>query len=699
MRRLALLAAMLVVCLVAVGPAWVQSSDPLDVSYRPSIDCTPGDYPSNVSLTNKLAKLRQTADSPTSITDYGSTPLPCVTVYATQNQFADFQAHVHAPSGGYAGITFAMSALTKSTGPGGSYTIPAPSTSNNDIVVYREAYYNITAVDQTGRTWFGATGEYPDPLVPAIDPYYHQTTAAFPVAVSAGNNQSAWIDVYIPQAAPSGWYSGTVTISDSSAGTIANLPVLVAVAQWPAADGGFMPSTPTMHTLEFTGYRDMCAAGMGYATTGSCPGYPGGLNGAVDDLMVELLDNRMTLSSNNQFVGNSSLGTLTTAEKDMLNGTTISGGINTIIPGAKMGPAGYVGIGSVPSGDASNLQTWMTSFVSNGWGAANTFNYLADEPGSSGSGWNVTAGTNTRGYSTPNLPLLVTGNVSEMTSCSATNSVDWLVTNIIDMEPGGVGGSTTNQRSTYNSWLAGNCCSGTGPTRETWDYASCDPNCGVAGSSAGSYPNYALDNVPVANEALEWMTFKNQQYGELYYSTTVCWGEGVNGCSNPWTSIKSDSVYGDGTLMYPGTNSTNCSGCGGAFVNVSTPIFMPSIRLKLIRDGVQDYEYLNLLTNLGGTHATVATNAINEWIASAYCFNVVATAASTSTDTAHKCPVSGTQTFTGDLNDAYTSLVKDMQTVTYPSGGGLQPVLPPGNLSISVAKNVAASGNSRGVKK
>lgn len=678
--------------LAFAGPLWAQS-DPLNAAYKPAIDCTPADYPSNVSLTNSLAKLRQNVDSPTSITGYGTTPLPCVTIYGTQNAFADFQAHIQAPVGGYAGLTFTMSAMTKSTGPGGAYTIPAPDATHNDIVVSREWYGDITTPNQLGHIWFDAAGNYPDVLVPAIDPYWHQTTAAFPVAVAANQNQSAWVDIYIPQAALSGWYSGTITISDSTAGTIATLPVLLGVWQWPAADGGFMPSASSLPTVmpgasDFNG--GICNPNVGYTTTATCTStYSGtGSNGPIfanNDLIPLFIDHRITQSTTSGSAGNiTTLGSFNTNETHYENGTATAR-LNSIIPGAKQE---YIEFnhGPVSAGQATTLQTWMTLFSGNGWP---TYNYQSDEPGSTCANWDVTQASAMRGYSTPNIPIMITGNLSQATTCSALNAVDILVVNQDDMEPGGKGGSTSNQRSTYNTWLSGNCCSGTGPTRQVWEYISCDPTCGT-GIHSG-YPQYALDVMSPASEALEWLAFNNQVNGILYYLLDGCL-YGAGGCSSPWGNQSTAfDVYGDGNLLAVGTNSTNCSGCGGAWVNVSTPIWLPTIRLQLMRDGQQDYEYLHYLNSLGGSHATVVSNAVNEWILNGYCFNASSTAGATVSDASSHCST----TFTGDLTDAKIALGNDMQTLTFPAGGGTLSV--PTNPILLSVKVAHVSGSSGGV--
>jgi hypothetical protein len=90
-----------------------------------------------------------------------------------------------------------------------------------------------------------------------------------------------------------------------------------------------------------------------------------------------------------------------------------------------------------------------------------------------------------------------------------------------------------------------------------------------------------VDISPVANRIMEWMTWKYGVQGELYYSTTDAYNMG-----NPWDDVNRYGGNGDGTLFYPGRPDR----IGG-----KTHIPVESIRLKLIREGLEDYEYLHML--------------------------------------------------------------------------------------------------------
>lgn len=86
------------------------------------------------------------------------------------------------------------------------------------------------------------------------------------------------------------------------------------------------------------------------------------------------------------------------------------------------------------------------------------------------------------------------------------------------------------------------------------------------------YPNYHLDIEPGAWRILTWATYKYKFDGILYWATAFF------NTKNPLKN-NSYSVNGDGVLMYslPDGNPT------------------PSIRLKVISDSMEDYEYLVML--------------------------------------------------------------------------------------------------------
>jgi hypothetical protein len=88
-----------------------------------------------------------------------------------------------------------------------------------------------------------------------------------------------------------------------------------------------------------------------------------------------------------------------------------------------------------------------------------------------------------------------------------------------------------------------------------------------------------------------WIAWGDRMRGILYWGGMSYW----NGVEDPWTDPKTldrrqgrkDPLYnGEGTLVYP----ARAVGYEG---------IAPSLRLKALRDSIEDYDYLALLDQLG----------------------------------------------------------------------------------------------------
>jgi hypothetical protein len=121
-----------------------------------------------------------------------------------------------------------------------------------------------------------------------------------------------------------------------------------------------------------------------------------------------------------------------------------------------------------------------------------------------------------------------------------------------------------------------------------WWYQSCASHgCDhVGGSAFTGWPSYVIDAAPVAHRIMPWLAWSYDIDGELYYNTVESYGI----VDDPWTEVRTHGGNGDGTLFYPGTPSR----IGG-----ETHIPIESLRLKLIREGLEDYEYLVLAARAG----------------------------------------------------------------------------------------------------
>jgi hypothetical protein len=577
---------------VGSAPAGI---DPLAIQFKPSIDTNASDYPDNIWVTDGMSKVHQDSGSPGTV--------KWSILYAAQNEFESFQIHEQAGASPVILNNVAVSDLVNAqTGT----HIPA----STNIFVYREAYLNITSPSDV----YATTGYYPDILIPTVDPYYKQARTAFPVTIAANQNQSIWIDVLVPTTAPSGYYVGTATVTNGGA-TYARLPILLAV--WNFS----LPSTPTLVTSYSAENTGMCL--QAYGSLSGCSVFPGAGGSSttaqeltsVDEAKL-LLDHRMTKADVVELAP--TINDFT--HFDSMYGALINGTANTILSGAKLTSIYYL-----PGGisiNTTNLQWWVTHFNANGW-LPRLSAYTCDEP-PSGCNWSdlQTAHSSTQAV-TPTVPALVASpGIQRMINQGVLADDAYMnifAPTIYDMESRTV----TNQRSRYNSWLT------SGGTRVLWMYQSCGssggPNNGGAcvknlqGDSTSTWPSVFIDSAPVRNRIFEWMSYLYNVSGELYWDIDFCWEFTTDKCTSagdtstlndPWVSNYFLGNNGEGTLIYPGTH---------AKIGGTTPVPIPSIRLKLIRDGIEDYEYLIRLTNLGlGNFATATANV---FITNAYTFS------------------------------------------------------------------------------
>lgn len=95
------------------------------------------------------------------------------------------------------------------------------------------------------------------------------------------------------------------------------------------------------------------------------------------------------------------------------------------------------------------------------------------------------------------------------------------------------------------------------------------------------YLNVKVDDEGITSRVLFWQMYQRDVDGFLYWHTSY-YAQLPNG-GNPWGSVDTfgDGILGDGILIYTGT---------GAGFSKNTPV--SSIRLKIIRDGIDDIELL-----------------------------------------------------------------------------------------------------------
>ncbi len=589
------------------APVAIASMDPLDPSFSPATDTNPAHYPANVWITGPLAKVQQTTGAPG--TDHWAQ------VHAMKNEIQSFQVHVASPASGVAALNVTMSDLVNAR------TGDKISASSTDIVVYRDLYMHVaplpTAVGPTFLLTNPANAFLPDALLPAVDPYYHQTTGAFPFAVAPGQNQSMWIDVHVPPGVPSGYYSGTVVVRDGAA-MMASMPVVYAVWDW------LMPSTSSLPSMTSNTYAGFAVQAYGSVAGGAA--YPGsqgssdfGATLANVDLAVQMLDNRYSLgSTTNVFPGTGDFGTFDSVYGPLLGGTTAH--VPGILKGARLTSWDIIVLPTLGQFVPATFQNFYDHFKAKGWIAPSYS--LVDEPDPTNPAvWaKMNADAAVVHGSNPPVTAFATTDLTLATKNNVLGAVDRLVVNLVSLEHDP---QHLADLASYHAWLAGS------PARQFWSYQACSSadTCGngavgpcCAGSDMSTYPNYNVDGTPVANRTMEWVTYLHGQTGELYYYVDVCASGGVaTNCGtfqgqppSPLDPLKSNYYsggWGDGTLMYAASS---------AVTGTPIPLWLPSMRMKMIRDGMQDYEYMVALGALG--KRVVADAAVASVVTNSYTF-------------------------------------------------------------------------------
>jgi len=396
-------------------------------------------------------------------------------------------------------------AVTDLVGPDGA------TIGQDRIEVLRVAYVYLPARDRG----------YPDPLPPWT-----------PCDVFRGQNQPAWIDIYVPPDATPGLYRATVSVTAAGA-PLVELPIELTVRDFA------LPVTPRSR-CSFGVYTQGIEA-QHHVAAGS-PEYS-----ALLTRYYEMLVSHRATPSGLAF------GVQTPATERYLNDPRVNA---FIIP--------Y-------SSDDAELKAWVDTIREKGWIDKGYF-YVVDEPIQKDQ-FDLLKRHAERIHAL-GADLKIVSPYFREPAFEAEGGVHGLLT--------GVCGIWCPKVHFYNEeFLTKRQALG----EEVWWYVCWEPG--------APYANLYVDMAGVDHRALFWQQAHYNVDGFLYWTTTY-W-EANTGTADPWTDMAtvknlSPSVYGDGSVLYPGSK-----------VGIDGPV--ASIRLKLIREGLEDVEYLRMLEDREGRDA------------------------------------------------------------------------------------------------
>jgi hypothetical protein len=505
--------------------------------------------PLDLAVLGSTAKVRphETAEGPTN-----------AVLFAARNEFESFQVAVNASAGSLRNLTVSLRGPL--SGPRGA-AIPAAN-----VLVYRVGYYGVV----TPSDLEGAAGRWPDPLIPAVDPLYGEARNAFPVDVPAGENRVAWVDVLVPQDAPPGVYRGTVDVRAD--GFASRVPVQLTVLAFT------LPSTATLKSA--FGLTDGTCTGLGHGK-GACDSDPA-LRARVRQLFVRTaLDNRITLAhpqSTRITAGDqASVDEFRSYFLPFFQGTA-----ETRLPGARLTTL------QVNRHTDRNIAGWRAEVELQGLGDR-AFVWSCDEPHffpdyfDPAGNWAACRGRLEADHASwPAAPKLVTAHVQSSDRHHSTHLFDIMVLAVELLHgPERTQWYSGDQRPLYDRFLA----DGARP-KELWLYSACGSHGCTRNDdeyTRGWAGGYQIDGPASQTRAMPWLAFSYRMSGTLYYDT-------VEQLARAWDDQYRYTGNGEGTFFYPGTPGR----IGGTH-----PIPIESMRMKFLRDGYEDYEYLRFLSDHG----------------------------------------------------------------------------------------------------
>ncbi len=476
--------------------------------------------------------------------DAQARPATDASLEAARNEFEAFQVVI---TGRATQVSVQASALASTDG------------SIADVKLYREDLIDLAQPSSLD----GATGRWPDALVPDVDDVVGEKRNAFPFDVADGESRAVWVEYRVPPDARSAVYHGGVKVTSAEGETV--IPVKLAVWDFQ------LPSTSSLRT-HFG--LDRWAVTQGHGTSGDD-------DSALRARYAQLaLDHRVSLSVSDDLQAPDDLDRI-----ERFYGPLIAGTAPTRLPGARLTSVKYQG--DPTSVDAQGA--WARHARGAGW-MDRLFQYTCDEPPLTCDWGDITHRAAAAHQADPEFRTLVTAAIQDTDKHGVTGDIDVIVpvVNWIDDKDGDTSQSFRgDQRFAYDGFLSA-------PGKELWLYQSCmSHGCGgtVNMGSPSEYdaystgwPTYMIDASAVRNRAMEWISFLEGASGELYWDSAWAFSH------DAWSNQYDFSGNGDGTLFYPGTPSR----IGG-----STDIPVASIRLKMIREGMEDYEYLKKLSDAG----------------------------------------------------------------------------------------------------
>jgi len=495
-------------------------------------------------------------------------------ISSARNEVESFQVVVSAPKENINGITVYVSDFIS---PKGS------KIRKENIKLFREEHIRVRISSPRAEL---PPGLYPDPLVPLINPVTNKPIEplnsyrkrwgepvktsgydmyAVPFEVFKGQNQAIWVDVHVPKEVPAGIYSGELTVQ-ATARISEQIPVIVTVWNFTLPDGpthrnhfGSFSNIARYFNIERNSDRfkqiemRYCQTMSEHRINPPIPSYL--LPQTNDDGSLKIIPERHAALKDFITKFHVTDFEIPRASFARLPGSTLRSDYKTISPENKEKAQRY-------------YREFYKYLKDNGW-EKGAYLYMLDEPNLRENYEQVLVLGQLVHEAVPQLKCLVVEQtyLQDPSWPDIDPAVDiWCpLWSFID-------------RETINDKIAGG--------DEVWSYTALvqrSPRYHPQYQTVWNYdpPYWHIDRPLTEYRVPTWINYQYNITGLLYWST-------VTTVIEPWYNpafAHPRHYNGGGFLFYPG------SPCG-----IDGPV--TSMRLKNLRDGMEDYEYFRILEKL-----------------------------------------------------------------------------------------------------
>jgi len=518
---------------------------------------------------------------------------PEVILDAAGNEWTAFQVVIAAGEGPIGGVSVEITALT---GP-----LDAVISADN-AELFLEYYVQIETpspcepllgLPNCGGhdVYIRSPGYYPDALVPFLDPYaQEETPVAVPFDVPGNDLQTVFVDLHVPADSPAGDYSGEVLVT-SNGESLASIPLSLHVWDF---------NIPVKRNIA-TSY------GLIFNYISKYHGGPDGPDDEAEEYFIrnyelEFHKHRIDLEKYRdplrvELDEEGNLAPIDFAEYDAFFAPRIDGsyypdgaGINRFDLG-KFGPG--KGTKEFSEDQYSEAARIVAEHLEDkGW-LKHVYLYSLDEPWQlekwrDGSYAKINADVELLNKKTGLWKghVMVTGPFAK----SVDEAVDIWCPDTFMYDEGNYGPGTWPGPEKYEELLADG--------KELWFY--------VCRMNVPPFLGYDIDTkLGYEPRLLKWQAWYEKGTGFLFWTTNY-WNN-----SDPWNIVvKNPKVFveefdrhGNGILIYPGNHDGKKAPTGSPeWVSMDGPVF--SLRMKQIRDGLEDWEMFILASSLGAEEYT-----------------------------------------------------------------------------------------------